>query len=104
MAMTTAYDRRLLTTTSETTVFTAGSSGAVITQIAVANNTASAATILVTLNDSSTGKIALIPTMTVAAYTVTTVDLKQPLGASKSVFATAGTSNAISIHTAGVNL
>lgn len=103
MATTTAYDRRLLTTTSETTCFTASSSGGVITQVLLSNVTATAATITVTINDSSTGKISLFTGVTVQGNSTVIFDLKQPIGASKSVFATAGTANAIAVHIAGVN-
>jgi hypothetical protein len=103
MAATTLYNRQLLTTATETNVLTSGSNGAVITHIAVSNVTSSAVTILLTLHDSGTTKVALLPTVSIPGNSMITFDIKQPLGPTKSVFATAGTSNSLALHVAGVN-
>lgn len=105
MAITATSARQSLTTATETTVFTAGAGGAVISNIVVSNTSATlSSTIAITLNDASTGKIHIVDNVNVTPGTSLFYDIKQHLAASKSVFFTAGTANVLDVHVSGVNL
>lgn len=99
MAMTPAiFKRALLTTTAATEDVTLGAN-AIVTNIVVANKSASTSTCTM-LVDS----IELLPTVQVPAYSVVTFDLKTYAASGKVLRFYAGDNDAITIHCSGVTL
>jgi len=90
---------RTAAATSSTTLYTtpAGST-AVVTNIAICNPTATAATASVTLNS-----VTLLGSVPVAANTTTFIDLKQVLAATQILAGSASTTS-VTFHISGVEI
>jgi len=90
--------RTAAATTSTTLYTTPSGSTAVVTNIAIANTTASAVTATVSLNS-----VALLSSVSVAANTTAFIDLKQVLAASQTITGQASTT-AVNFHISGVEI
>ena len=90
--------RTAAATTSTTLYTTPSGSTAVVTNIAIANTTASAVTATVSLNS-----VALLSSVSVAANTTAFIDLKQVLSASQTITGQASTT-AVNFHISGVEI
>lgn len=99
MATTTKVLARTAAATSSTTLYTTPSATtAVITNIAICNPTASAATASILLND-----IDLLGSVSIAANSTTFVDLKQVLPATQTIKGLAS-STSVDFHISGVEI
>jgi hypothetical protein len=90
--------RTAAATTSTTLYTTPSGSTAVVTNIAIANTTASAVTATVSLNS-----VALLSSVSVAANTTAFIDLKQVLSATQTITGQASTT-AVNFHISGVEI
>jgi hypothetical protein len=100
MATTTkALARTALTTSTGTTLYTVPSATTtVISSIVVANTAATSSTVTVALDG-----VSLLPTVSIPANSVTTIDVKQVLATTKTITGGASTT-AVSIHISGVEI
>jgi len=90
--------RTAAATTSTTLYTTPSGSTAVVTNIAIANTTASAVTATISLNS-----VALVSSVSVAANTTAFIDLKQVLSATQTITGQASTT-AVNFHISGVEI
>lgn len=90
--------RTAAATTNTTLYTTPAGSTAVVTNIAIANTTASAATATVNLN-----AIAVLSSIQVPANSTTFVDLKQVISASQTITGSASTTG-VNFHISGVEI
>lgn len=92
--------RNLLTTTTSTVLYTVPSATTtVVTNIAVANITASAATLTLFLND-----VEILSGVSVSANSTYIIDLKQALSTSETIKGGSDTGSALNIHITGVEI
>lgn len=91
-----ALSRGVLTASNATLYTVPAATVTVVTNIALVNNTASAATATVNLDG-----VVLVPTVSIAANTVYTVDLRQALGATKTITGQASSAATIAVHISG---
>lgn len=92
--------RTALTTTTSTTLYTVpAATTTIVTNIIVSNISASAATVTLSLND-----VVLLSTVSVAANSSTSIDLKQALSATQTIKGGASANSALNIHITGVEI
>lgn len=94
-----ALSRGVLTTSSATLYTTPSATVAIITNIALVNNTASAATVIINLDG-----VVLVPTVSIAANTIYTIDVRQALGATKTITGLASAASTIAVHISGAEI
>jgi hypothetical protein len=99
----TLMKRVLLTTTTNTSLYTAPATGtAIVTNVAIANSTATAATATLNLPDPTGNAIPILSAVSIPANTTAFFDIKQTVPANYSITGGAGTSSALYIHISGV--
>ena len=98
MVITPASLARAVLTTGSTTLYAVPSATTtIITNIVLANTSTAAATATIDVDG-----VTLVPTISIGANTIITIDIRQPLAATKLITGFAGTASAISCHIAGV--
>lgn len=91
-----ALARTTLTTSSASLYVVPASTTAIITNIILVNSTATAATATLSLDG-----VVLVPTVSIAANSLYTIDLRQALATTKTITGQASSAAAISVHISG---
>ncbi len=92
-----ALSRGLLTGSSATLYTVPASTTAIITNIVLANTSASATTATLSFDG-----VVLVPTVPVEAHSIVAFDISQPLATTKTITGLAGTGAVVACHIAGV--
>ena len=94
-----ALSRTTLTTSSSTLYTVPSATTAIVTNIALANITTSDATVDLLLDS-----VELLKEVTVAANSVTVIDLRQVLDAADTITGLASANTTITVHVSGVEI
>lgn len=102
----TPFNERLTLAAGGNTVFTAGSGGAIVTNIILCNTSSSAVTVTITLRDkTNTNSVPFVSGAAIPANGTVTFDIKQHLvGTNGTVIATPSSGSVLAMHVSGVNL